>query len=97
MFLAIGALTRRAAVWSLGIVFIVERLLGAALSGIAQLSPTWEAQAVYVGLGDVHRRLHRSGIPEGWGAVARLALLTVAFLALATWGLRKLRLAGRRD
>ena len=53
VFLAIGCITRRAAVWSLAFVFIVERLLGANLSGIAQLSPSWEARAAFVGLSDV--------------------------------------------
>ena len=43
IFIAIGCLTRRTAVWSLAFVFLVERLLGAALTGIAQLSPTWES------------------------------------------------------
>ena len=96
LFVLIGCLTRRAAVWSLAIVFLVERLLGAVLSGIAQLSPTWEGRAVYVGLADA-RDLHRSGIPEGWDAVVRLGLLTVVFLALSTWGLRRLQLTGSRD
>ena len=41
LFIAIGCITRRTAVWSLAIVFLVERLLGAALTGIAQISPTW--------------------------------------------------------
>ena len=41
VFIAIGCFTRRTAVWSLAFVFLVERLLGAALTGIAQLSPTW--------------------------------------------------------
>ena len=45
----IGCLTRRTAVWSLAFVFLVERLLGAALTGIAQLSPTWESRAIFVG------------------------------------------------
>ena len=53
IFIAIGWLTRRTAVWSLAFVFLVERLLGAALTGIAQLSPTWESRAIFVGL---HRR-----------------------------------------
>jgi ABC-2 type transport system permease protein len=96
MFVAIGCLTRRAAVWSLAIVFVVERLLGAVLSGIAQLSPTWQGRAVFRGLGDL-RVLGRSGIPQGWDAVVRLGLLTVVFLALATWGLRRLQLTGARD
>lgn len=96
LFVAIGCLTRRAAVWSLAIVFVVERLLGAVLSGIAQLSPTWQGRAVFRGLGDL-RGLRRSGIPEGWDAVVRLGLLTAVFLALATWGLRRLQLTGARD
>ena len=52
LFIAIGCITRRTAVWSLAIVFLVERLLGAALTGIAQLSPTWESRAIFVGLLD---------------------------------------------
>lgn len=97
LFVMIGAITRRAAVWSLALVFLVERLLGAALSGIAQLSPTWEARAVYVGLGDAPSDLARSGIPEGWGAVTRLGLLTTVFVVGASLGLRRLRLSGSRD
>src|SRR4029077_10258589 len=38
IFIVIGCLTRRTAVWSLAFVFFVERLLGAALTGVAQLS-----------------------------------------------------------
>lgn len=97
LFVMVGALTRRAAVWSLGIVFLVERLLGAVLSGIAQLSPTWEARATYVGLGDAPSDMSRSGIPEGWDAVVRLGLLTVVFVIGASFGLRRLRLSGSRD
>ena len=52
LFIAIGCITRRTAVWSLAFVFLVERLLGAALTGIAQLSPTWESRAVLIGLMD---------------------------------------------
>lgn len=96
LFVAIGCLTRRAAVWSLAIVFVVERLLGAVLSGIAQISPTWQGRAVFVGLGDLDD-LRRSGIPEGSEAILRLVLLTLAFLALATFGLRRLQLTGARD
>lgn len=97
LFVAIGCITRRAAVWSLAIVFLVERLLGATLSGVAQISPTWEGRAVYVGLADVPEDLERSGIPEGWEAVGRLGLLTVVFVVVATWGLRRLQLTGSRD
>jgi len=46
-----AALTRRAVVWSLGYVVLIERLLATALSGLAQWSPSWEARAVYARLG----------------------------------------------
>ncbi len=52
IFIAIGCLTQRTAVWSLAFVFLIERLLGAALTGIAQLSPT-------VGVAGDLRRLDR--------------------------------------
>ena len=61
VFIAIGCLTRRTAVWSLAFVFLVERLLGAALTGIAQLSPTWESRAIFVGFLDDPPR-------PGWSA-----------------------------
>jgi hypothetical protein len=85
-------------VWSLAIVFLVERLLGAALTGIAQLSPTWESRAVFVGLLDnPPNRLIRKGIPEGGDAIIRLVIVTAVALALATWRMRRLRLSGASD
>jgi ABC-2 type transport system permease protein len=98
LFIAVGCITRRTAVWSLAIVFLVERLLGAALTGIAQLSPTWEARAVFVGLLDnPPNRLVRTGIPQGGDAIVRLAIVAVVALALATWRMRRLRLSGASD
>jgi ABC-type transport system involved in multi-copper enzyme maturation permease subunit len=98
IFIAIGAMTRRTAVWSLAFVFLVERLLGAALTGIAQLSPTWESRATFVGLlSDPPQRLIRKGIPEGWGAVVRLAAVAVVALLLANWRMRHMRLSGATD
>lgn len=98
VFVAIGCITRRTAVWSLALVFLVERLLGAALTGIAQLSPTWEARAVFVGLLDeVPTRLVRDGIPQGGAAVGRLAIVTAVALALASWRMSRMRLAGACD
>ena len=98
VFIAIGCLTRRTAVWSLAFVFLVERLLGAALTGIAQLSPTWEARAIFVGLlDDPPNRLHRSGIPEGTDAVVRLLVVTAVVLVIANWRMRRLRLSGAAD
>ena len=98
LFVALGCITRRTAVWSLAIVFLIERLLGAALTGIAQISPTWQSRAIFVGLlDDPPSRLVREGIPQGGAAVVRLLLLTVVSLLVATWRLRHLRLSGASD
>jgi hypothetical protein len=113
LFIAIGALVRRAAVVSLAVVFLGERLLGGVLTGIAQLSPMWEARAVFTGLSPHFRRInvdvnsgtttiirnefHRAGIPDGWGAVVRLAIITIVALAVATRRLRRIKLAGATD
>jgi ABC-type transport system involved in cytochrome c biogenesis permease component len=92
LFVFIGAAVRRAAWWSLGIVLLGERLLGAVLTGIAQLSPQWLATMVYAGLVPDPGGLEREGMPTGGAAVGRLALLTVVFVALAVWRIRRLRL-----
>lgn len=97
VFMAIGCIAQRAAVWSLAFVFLVERLLGAALSGIAQLSPSWEARAAYVGMADVAESLHRDGMPEGPWALVRLALIAAVALAVATIRLPRLRMVGSSD
>jgi ABC-type transport system involved in multi-copper enzyme maturation permease subunit len=98
LFVAIGSITQRTAVWSLAIVFLVERLLGAALTGIAQISPTWESRAVFVGLlDDPPDRLVRDGIPEGWAAVVRLAIITLVSLAIANWRMKHMKLSGASD
>ena len=97
LFLAIGASFRKPVVWSLVLVILVERLLGAALAGIAQLSPGWLAQAVLVGLTDPVADLQREGIPHGWAAVGRLALVAAVGLAIATRRLRSLRPASSAD
>ena len=98
IFIAIGCLTRRTAVWSLAFVFLIERLLGAALTGIAQLSPTWESRAIFVGLlDDPPQRLVREGIPAGGDAVVRLLIVSAVGLALATWRMHHLRLSGAAD
>lgn len=95
VFVMFGALTRRAVVWSLGFVLLGERLLGAALTGLAQWSPGWEAQAVYARLGpDAADTLHRSGIPEGSSAVIRLVIIAAIALTVAALRLGRLRLSG---
>jgi ABC-type transport system involved in multi-copper enzyme maturation permease subunit len=97
LFVLIGCVARRAAVWSLAVVFLIERLLGGTLSGIAQLSPMWESRAVFAGLAPGAEELRREGVPDGWAAVARLAVITIVTLALASWRLRHLRLTGATD
>jgi ABC-type transport system involved in multi-copper enzyme maturation permease subunit len=98
LFIAVGTITKRTAVWSLAIVFLIERLLGAALTGIAQLSPTWESRAIFVGLmDDPPERLVREGIPDGVGAVVRLAVVAAVSLFIATRRMGHLRLSGASD
>ena len=98
LFIAIGCITRRTAVWSLAVVFLIERLLGAALTGIAQLSPTWESRAIFVGyLDEAPRRLIRDGIPQGGAAVVRLLIVTVVALVVANWRMGRMRLSGAAD
>jgi hypothetical protein len=96
LFVMIGAAVRRAAVWSLAVVFLGERLLGGVLSGIAQVSPMWEAQQVYAGLADDHGgwRLLRDGTPNGWGAVVRLVIVALVTLGVASWRIRHLKPTG---
>jgi hypothetical protein len=95
VFVLFGALTRRAVVWSLGFVVLGERLLGTALSGLAQWCPGWEARAVYARYGPAAAGwLHRKGIPEGRAAVIRLLLIAAVALIVAGLRLGHLRLSG---
>lgn len=97
VFIAIGCIARRTAVWSLAFVFLVERLLGAALAGIAQLSPAWVARSAFVDFVSVPSDLPRSGIPQGTSALVRLVLITAVALALASVRLKHLKLSGSSD
>jgi hypothetical protein len=95
VFVAFGALTRRAVVWSLGFVVLAERLLGTALPGIAQWCPGWEARAVFARFGPgALEVLHRKGIPEGGPAVVRLLVITAVGLVVAALRLGRVRLSG---
>jgi hypothetical protein len=96
VFVALGAVARRAVVWSLAFVVLVERLLGAALDGIAQLSPGWLARGAYGGLVDV-ADLVRAGVPSGGAALSRLLVVTAVALAVASWRLGQVHLAGGRS
>ena len=97
VFMAIGSIAKRAAVWSLAFVFLVERLLGAALSGIAQLSPSWEARGAYVGLAHAPQMLHRVGIPHGGSALVRLLMITLVGLVVTVYRLPRLQMASSTD
>lgn len=97
VFMAIGSIAKRAAVWSLAFVFLVERLLGAALSGIAQLSPSWEARGAYVGLAHAPQMLHRVGIPHGGAALVRLLMITAVGLAVTINRLPRRQMASSTD
>lgn len=97
LFVAVGATFRRPVVWSLALVILVERLLGAGLAGVAQLSPGWLAQEVLVGLSGAAADLQRPGVPHGWSAAGRLALVAAAGLTVATRRLRRVRPASAAD
>jgi ABC-type transport system involved in multi-copper enzyme maturation permease subunit len=98
IFIAIAALTKRTAVWSLAFVFLVERLLGTALTGIAQLSPTWESRSIFLGyLDDVSSRIVRDGIPQRGAAVLRLSIITAVVLGIAIWRIGHKRWSGASD
>ena len=84
--------------WSLAFVFLVERLLGSALTGVAQLSPTWESRAIFLGyLDDVPSRIVRQGIPSGGAAVVRLGIVAIVALLVAIWRMGHMRLSGASD
>jgi ABC-type transport system involved in multi-copper enzyme maturation permease subunit len=98
VFIAIASLTRRTAVWSLAFVFLVERLLGQALTGVAQLSPTWESRAIFLGyLEHVPSSVVRDGIPQGGAAIVRLTIVTIVVLAIGIWRIGHMRWAGASD
>ena len=95
VFVLLGALTRRAVVWSLGFVVLIERLLATALSGLAQWSPGWEARAVYAELGPgAYNTLHRAGVPEGGDAIVRLLIIAAVALVVSAVRLGHLRMSG---
>ena len=68
----------------------------ASSSGIAQLSPSWEALAAFVGLSDAQQDLVRDGIPHGTAALVRLCLISAVALVLTTTKLRSLKLTKAR-
>ena len=92
LFLMLGVLVRRSAIWALAVVLIGERLVGSELSGVGQLSPMWQAQQTFAGLWDDGSEfILREGMPDGWAAVVRLAVIAVVCLGVATWRLGRMR------
>ena len=97
VFVLVGAVFRLAALWSLVLIFLVEQLLGAVLSGVAQYAPGWLGRGVFADLGTGTESYEYAGVPTGSEAVVRLVLVTVVVLAVAIWRLRRLTLTGGRD
>ncbi|MGH9209640.1 MAG: hypothetical protein ACRD2C_03060 [Acidimicrobiales bacterium] len=91
LFMMIGVVTRRSALWSLAIVLLGEWLLGTQLSGVAQVSPLWEAQQLFAGLWEHGVLIERDGMPLGWAAAVRLVLVAAVCLGVATWRLGRMR------
>jgi hypothetical protein len=91
LFVLIGVLVRRSALWALALVFIGERMLGGALSGVGQLSPLWQAQQTFAGLWGEGTLIERSGMPDGWFAVIRLVAIAAVALTVASWRVAHIR------
>jgi hypothetical protein len=97
LFVFIGCATKRATVWSLGVILLGEHLAASTLDSVAQLSPGRLAFAVFSGLTDVPSDLVREGIPQGWSAVVRLGFVAVVCVGLAVWRLGRIKLSGAVD
>jgi hypothetical protein len=67
------------------------------VSSLGQLSPQQLARAAYAGLGPLGEAVERSGIPTGWGAVARLVLITVVALVVTERVLRRVVILSGAD
>lgn len=91
LFLMLGVLVRRSAIWALAVVLIGERLVGTELTGVAQLSPMWEAEQTFAGLWENGDRLLRDGMPHGASGLIRLVLITAVCLGVAAWRLGRMR------
>jgi hypothetical protein len=92
LFLLLGVLVKRSTIWALAVVLIGERLIGAQLSGVGQVSPMWQAQQVFAGLWeDSQEYILRDGMPSGWSAVIRLVVITAICLGVASWRLGRMR------
>lgn len=97
VFVLVGAATRRAVMWSLALIYLVEQLGGAALSGVAQYSPQWLGRAALGDLGTGTEELLRDGVPAGGWALVRLALVAAVALVAATVAVSRARVSGGHE
>jgi hypothetical protein len=98
VFVLLGAVTRRAAVWSIAFVLLGERLVGTALASVAQVSPMWLSRTTFDGLTTIGEyQIVRRSLPYGWPAGARLAAITLVALLVAGRRLGRMRLTGAED
>ena len=97
VFMAIGSIAQRAAVWSLAFVFLVERLLGAALERHRAAVALVGGPRAYVGLAHAPSTLHRRRHPPRGAASVRLLLITVVGLAITVNRLPRRQMASSTD
>jgi hypothetical protein len=97
IFMAIGVITRRGMLWSLGFIMVGEQTIMPAISSLAQLSPQQLAKASYAGLGPLGEALERSGMPTGWGAIVRLLVIAALGLLVTERALRRVTILSGAD
>ena len=97
IFMAIGVITRRGMLWSLGFLMVGERTIMPVIESLAQLSPQQLALATYAGLGPLGEELERSGIPSGWGAAVRLLVIAAIGLLVTERALRRVTILSGAD
>ena len=97
IFMAIGVATRRGMLWSLGFVLVGEWTIMPVVGSLGQLSPQQLSRAAYAGLGPLGEALEKSGIPTGWGAVARLVLIAAIALVVTEQVMRRVVILSGAD
>ena len=99
VFIAIGCLTKRTAVWSLAFVFLIERLLGAALDRASPSSRRCGSRGrSSSGCSTIRPSAWcATASPTAPAAIVRLAIVTVVALVVASWRMNHLRLSGPAD
>lgn len=91
VFMMFGAVFRRSLAWSLAFIVVFERFLGAALTSIASLSPSWLSFGLLADWTDAY--VTPDGMATGREAVVRLLVLTVVGLLVTTRKVARPRVA----